>query len=179
MNCWREQGFLGFAVICRKLRLLPWTTREPTSPRSALTRWRTPLSSSKTDRSVASQNTREWDEVDWWRLVHADLSCRERRWGTRLLWCQTNLWLLLKSFRWASLFLQEASEVWCFWTFPSSADSAATLVEGDATALLPGTVCENSRERVAWLVWAAQMWSGTQGLLAKLSWPSHVSVNKE
>lgn len=28
--------------------------------------------------------------------------CRGRRWGTRLLWCQTNLWLLLKSFRWAS-----------------------------------------------------------------------------
>lgn len=27
---------------------------------------------------------------------------RGRRWGTRLLWCQTNLWLLLKSFKWAS-----------------------------------------------------------------------------
>lgn len=51
-KCWKEQWSLGVAVICRKLLLLPWTTREQPSPRSAPTRWRTPLSSSKTDRSV-------------------------------------------------------------------------------------------------------------------------------
>lgn len=29
--------------------------------------------------------------------------CRWRSYGTRHLWCQTNLWLLLKSFRWAPI----------------------------------------------------------------------------
>lgn len=59
--------FCCYLFIYRKLPLLLWTTREQTSPRWALTRWRTPLSSSKTDRSVhrrTQENKMNWIDGD-------------------------------------------------------------------------------------------------------------------
>lgn len=58
--------------------------------------------------------------------------------------------------------------------FPGSVDSAATPVERDTTALLLGTISENSRESVTWLVWAAQMWSGTAYKFTPLTIDIHI-----
>lgn len=41
-----------YCYFCRKLLLLQWRLQEQTRPQSALTCWRTLLSSSRTDRSV-------------------------------------------------------------------------------------------------------------------------------